>query len=343
MDVPTGYCLRQYFYFKTIRKRSWRFYVNRADLFTQAGLPNGVFNVVNGNKDTVDFLLKDERIQAVSFVGSTPIAESIYQRACATGKRVQALGGAKNHAIVMPDADIDSTVNALMGAAYGSCGQRCMAISVVVCVGEETADRLVPELQKRIQSLKIGSGTDTTNDMGPLINSEALARINSYIEQGLEQKAELIVDGRETTVSGFEDGYFIGGCLFDKVTEEMTIYQDEIFGPVLCVVRAADLDEAIALINGHQYGNGSCIFTRDGGAARYFSDSVQVGMIGVNVALPVPVASQSFGGWKCSLFGDLSVYGPDAIRFYTRRKTITQKWTAQSAANEGTRYSFPSS
>jgi malonate-semialdehyde dehydrogenase (acetylating) / methylmalonate-semialdehyde dehydrogenase len=312
-----------------------------ARLFTEAGLPNGVFNIVNGGKDVVDFLLKDARVQAVSFVGSTPIAESIYQRACATGKRVQALGGAKNHAVLMPDADIDNAVNSLMGAAYGSCGQRCMAISVVVCVGEEIADRLVPQLQKRTQGLKIGPGADTGNDMGPLISSEALARVNSYIEQGLEQKAELIVDGRKVTVNGFEDGYFIGGCLFDEVTEGMTIYQDEIFGPVLCVVRATDLDQAIALINGHQYGNGCCIFTRDGGTARYFSDNVQIGMVGVNVALPVPVASQSFGGWKRSLFGDLYVYGPDAIRFYTRRKTITQKWPAQGAAAEGTKYSFP--
>lgn len=317
-----------------------------ARLFTEAGLPDGVFNVVNGDQDTVEFLINDERVQAISFVGSTPIAESIYQKACNRGKRVQALGGAKNHAVIMPDANLENAVNALMGAAYGSCGERCMAISVVVCVGKELADRLVTRLEHRVRALKIGPGTDTANDMGPLISAASLQRINDYIEQGLDQGAELIVDGRGLVVPGHEQGYFIGGCLFDEVSHDMSIYTDEIFGPVLCVVRVENLEQAMSLINHHEFGNGTCIFTRDGETARYFTDNIHVGMVGVNVALPVPVASQSFGGWKRSLFGDLYVYGPDAIRFYTRRKTMTQKWpsTELSAKNrEGASYSFPSS
>ena len=313
-----------------------------ARLFTEAGLPNGVFNVVNGDKDTVDFLINDERVQAISFVGSTPIAESIYQRACSKGKRVQALGGAKNHAVIMPDADLENVVNALMGAAYGSCGERCMAISVAVCVGEELADHLVTRLQHRVRALKVGPGTDAGNDMGPLISADALQRINDYLQQGLDQGAALIVDGRDLVVPGHEQGYFIGGCLFDEVSADMSIYTDEIFGPVLCVLRVENLDQAMTLINRHEFGNGACIFTRDGETARYFTDKIHVGMVGVNVALPVPVASQSFGGWKRSLFGDLYVYGPDAIRFYTRRKTMTQKWPS-SDKGEGVRYSFPSS
>jgi malonate-semialdehyde dehydrogenase (acetylating)/methylmalonate-semialdehyde dehydrogenase len=312
-----------------------------AQLLTEAGLPNGVFNVINGNKDVVDILIKDQRIQAVSFVGSTPIAESIYQRACNSGKRVQALGGAKNHAVIMPDADINTAVNALMGAAYGSCGERCMAISIAVCVGEDTADQLVQQLKTRVQNLKIGPGTDITNDMGPLISRQAHTRVSSYVEQGVAQNAKLIVDGRDLMVEGHEAGFFIGGCLFDKVTEEMSIYQDEIFGPVLCVVRTDTIDNAIVMINRHQFGNGGCIFTKDGGTARYFSDQVKVGMVGINIALPVPVASQSFGGWKRSMFGDLYVYGPDAIRFYTRRKTITQKWPSNDSTDKPL-FSFPS-
>jgi len=313
-----------------------------AKLFTEAGLPDGVFNVLNGDRRVVELILDDPRIQAVSFVGSTPIAESIYQRASKMGKRVQALGGAKNHAVIMPDADLDNAVNALMGAAYGSCGERCMAISVAVCVGEETADKLVAQLASRVKKLKVGPGTDIENDMGPLISADALERINAYIEQGLDQGAELVVDGRGLKVEGSEGGYFIGGSLFDEVTETMSIHSDEIFGPILCVVRVQSLDQAMSIINRHEYGNGSCIFTRDGAVARYFSDHIQVGMVGVNVALPVPVASHSFGGWKRSLFGDLSIYGPDSIRFYTRRKTMTQKWPAQGDS-EGTRFSFPSS
>lgn len=312
-----------------------------ARLFTEAGLPDGVFNVVNGDRRVVELILDDPRIQAVSFVGSTPIAESIYRQASQTGKRVQALGGAKNHAVIMPDADLDNAVNALMGAAYGSCGERCMAISVAVCVGEETADKVVARLASRVRALKVGPGTDVENDMGPLISADALERINAYIEQGLDQGAELVVDGRGLTVEGSEQGYFIGGCLFDEVSETMNIHRDEIFGPILCVMRVETLDEAMSIINRHEYGNGTCIFTRDGAAARYFSDHIQVGMVGVNVALPVPVASHSFGGWKRSLFGDLSIYGPDSIRFYTRRKTMTQKWPA-SGDNEGTRFAFPS-
>jgi len=313
-----------------------------AKLFTEAGLPDGVFNVVNGDRRVVELLLDDPRIQAASFVGSTPIAESIYQRASQTGMRVQALGGAKNHAVIMPDADVDNAVDALMGAAYGSCGERCMAISVAVCVGDEVAEKTVAQLEARVRELKIGPGTDAANDMGPLISADALERINSYINQGIEQGARLVVDGRDLEVTGFEDGYFIGGCLFDNVSESMSIHADEIFGPVLCVMRVKSLDEAMSIINRHEYGNGSCIFTREGAAARYFSDHIQVGMVGVNVALPVPVASHSFGGWKRSLFGDLSIYGPDAIRFYTRRKTITQRWPAKGN-NEGASFSFPSS
>lgn len=312
-----------------------------AKLFSEAGLPDGVFNVVNGDSRVAELILDDPRIQAVSFVGSTPIAESIYRRASQAGKRVQALGGAKNHAVIMPDADMDNAVNALMGAAYGSCGERCMAISVAVCVGEETADTVVAELASRVEALKVGPGMDVENDMGPLISADALERIKSYIQQGLDQGAELVVDGRDLSVAGYEQGYFIGGCLFDEVTESMTIHSNEIFGPILCVLRVQNLDDAMTIINRHEYGNGTCIFTRDGAAARYFSDHIQVGMVGVNVALPVPVASHSFGGWKRSLFGDLSIYGPDSIRFYTRRKTITQKWPAPGDS-EGTRFSFPS-
>jgi malonate-semialdehyde dehydrogenase (acetylating) / methylmalonate-semialdehyde dehydrogenase len=312
-----------------------------AELFSEAGLPDGVFNVVNGDKGAVDILLNDPRVQAVSFVGSTPIAESIYQKATSKGKRVQALGGAKNHAVIMPDADLDGAVDALMGAAYGSCGERCMAISVAVCVGDELADAMVAKLKLKVEALKIGPGTDKTNDMGPVITAAARERIFDYLDQGLEQGAELVVDGRGTVVKGYEQGFFMGGCLFDRVTDAMSIHSDEIFGPVLCVVRVQTLEQAIMLINRHEFGNGTCIFTRDGETARYFADTIHVGMVGVNVALPVPVSSQSFGGWKRSLFGDLYVYGPDAIRFYTRRKTITQRWPS-GGVREGVSYAFPS-
>ena len=312
-----------------------------AGLLKEAGLPDGVFNVVNGDKEAVDTLLHDQRVQAVSFVGSTPIAEYIYSTGTANGKRVQALGGAKNHAIVMPDADMDNTVSALMGAAYGSCGERCMAIAVAVAVGDDTADTLVGKLKDELADLKVGNGCDNSNDMGPLITGPHRDKVRGYIDLGVEEGAELVVDGRGLKVEGHEDGFFLGGTLFDNVTPEMKIYQDEIFGPVLCVVRAANMQEAMDLIDDHEYGNGTCIFTRDGEAARYFTDNINVGMVGVNVPLPVPVAYHSFGGWKRSLFGDLFAYGPDSIRFYTRRKTITQRWP-RGGVREKAQYTFPS-
>ncbi|MCP3664136.1 MAG: CoA-acylating methylmalonate-semialdehyde dehydrogenase [Gammaproteobacteria bacterium] len=311
-----------------------------ADLLRQAGLPDGVFNLVNGDKEAVDTLLNDPRVEAVSFVGSTPIAEYIYHTGTAAGKRIQALGGAKNHAVVMPDADIDNAVAALMGAAYGSCGERCMAIPVVVCVGDTVADKVLEKLIKQLESLKVGPGSDPANEMGPLITKEHYDKVRGYVDSGVEAGAELVVDGRNLTVSGHEDGYFLGGCLFDRVKPGMKIYQDEIFGPVLSVMRVESLEEAMALIDGHEYGNGTCLFTRDGEAARYFSDHIKIGMVGINVPLPVPVAYHSFGGWKRSLFGDLSIYGPDAVRFYTRRKTITQRWPS-SGIRDGVQFSFP--
>ena len=312
-----------------------------AELLHEADLPEGVFNLVNGDKEAVDTLLRDPRVQAVSFVGSTAIAEYVYRTGSAHGKRVQALGGAKNHAIVMPDANMDNAVSALMGAAYGSCGERCMAISVAVVIGEETADVLVGKLQAELKDLKVGPGTDNNNDMGPLITRQHFEKVQGYVDLGEREGAELVTDGRGLRVSGFEDGYFLGGTLFDRVSPEMKIYQDEIFGPVLCVVRVDTMREAMDLIDQHEYGNGTCIFTRDGEAARYFSDNIKVGMVGVNVPLPVPVAYHSFGGWKRSLFGDLYAYGPDAVRFYTRRKTITQRWPS-SGVREGAQFSFPS-
>lgn len=312
-----------------------------AELLAEAGLPDGVFNLVNGDKEAVDTLLGDSRVQAVSFVGSTPVAEYVYRSGTANGKRVQALGGAKNHAIVMPDADMDNAVSALMGAAYGSCGERCMAISVAVAVGEQTADTLVTKLKGALATLKVGDGRDNSNEMGPLITAEHREKVRGYIDRGVAEGAELVVDGRGLQVEGRADGFFLGGTLFDRVTADMKIYQDEIFGPVLCVVRAASMQEAMDLIDGHEYGNGTCIFTRDGEAARYFSDNIKVGMVGVNVPLPVPVACHSFGGWKRSLFGDLAAYGPDSVRFYTRRKTVTQRWP-KGGLREQAQYTFPS-
>jgi len=312
-----------------------------AELFHEAGLPDGVFNVVNGDKEAVDALLENPRVEAISFVGSTPVAEYIYRTGTTHGKRVQALGGAKNHAIVMPDADLDNAVSALMGAAYGSCGERCMAISVAVAVGEETADALVGKLKSELAGLKVGNGCDNSNNMGPLVTGAHRDKVRGYIDLGIEEGAELVVDGRGLEVEGHEDGFFLGGTLFDRVTADMKIYNDEIFGPVLCVVRAGSMQEAMDLIDAHEYGNGTCIFTRDGEAARYFTDNIKVGMVGVNVPLPVPVAYHSFGGWKRSLFGDLYAYGPDAVRFYTRRKTITQRWPA-GGVRETAKYTFPS-
>ncbi len=311
-----------------------------AQLALQAGLPPGVLNVVNGDKEAVDTLLADPRVAAISFVGSTPIAEYIYATGCANGKRVQALGGAKNHAVVMPDADIGNAVSALMGAAYGSCGERCMAIPLVVAVGDAAADAVVAGLKVEIAKMKVGPGTDARNDMGPLITQAHLEKVSGYVDQGVAEGATLVVDGRGLRVPGHEEGYFIGPCLFDHVQPGMSIYQEEIFGPVLGVMRVGTLQEAMNLIDAHEYGNGTCIFTRDGEAARYFSDNILVGMVGVNVPLPVPVAYHSFGGWKRSLFGDLSAYGPDAVRFYTKRKTITQRWPS-AGVREGATFSFP--
>lgn len=311
-----------------------------AELLQQAGLPDGVFNLVNGDKEAVDTLLNDPRVQAASFVGSTTVAEYIYRTGTAAGKRVQALGGAKNHAVVMPDADLDNAVNALMGAAYGSCGERCMAISVVVCVGDTVADAVVGGLAEKLAHLKVGPGRESGSEMGPLVTAQHLRKVRGYVDRGLDEGAELVVDGRGQRVEGHAEGFFLGGCLFDRVTPEMSIYRDEIFGPVLCVVRVENLQQAMTLIDNHEYGNGTCIFTRDGEAARFFSDHIRVGMVGVNIPLPVPVAYHSFGGWKRSLFGDLHAYGPDAMRFYTRRKTITQRWPSASV-REGSSYAFP--
>ncbi|MDP5290885.1 CoA-acylating methylmalonate-semialdehyde dehydrogenase [Oceanimonas sp. CHS3-5] len=312
-----------------------------ARLLEEAGLPRGVLNVVQGGREAVNALLEHKGVKAVSFVGSTPVAEHIYATGTAHGKRVQALGGAKNHAVLLPDADLDNAVSALMGAAYGSCGERCMAISVAVCVGDAVADALVDKLSEKIRALNIGPGTEKGHDMGPVISREHLEKITGYITDGIEAGAELAVDGRGVTVPGHENGYFIGGCLFDRVTPEMRIYREEIFGPVLCVVRVKSLEDAIELVNAHEYGNGTCLFTRDGEAARLFGDRIEVGMVGINVPLPVPVAYHSFGGWKRSLFGDLAAYGPDAVRFYTRRKTITQKWPERTS-HQASDFAFPS-
>ena len=313
-----------------------------SELALEAGLPPGVLNVVNGDKEAVDALLDDPRVQALSFVGSTPIAEYIYSRGTAKGKRIQALGGAKNHAVVMPDADIDNAVSALMGAAYGSCGERCMAIPIVVAVGDKTADAVVAGLKAEIAKMKVGPGTDGRNDMGPLVTKPHFEKVKGYVARGIEEGATLVVDGRGVKVpAGYEQGYFLGACLFDNVKPNMVIYKEEIFGPVLGVVRVKTLEEAMQLINAHEYGNGTCIFTRDGEAARYFTDHILVGMVGVNVPLPVPVAYHSFGGWKRSLFGDLHAYGPDAVRFYTRKKAITQRWPS-AGVREGAVFSFPS-
>lgn len=312
-----------------------------ASLFQQAGLPPGVLNVVNGDKEAVDVLIENPDVRAISFVGSTPVAEYIYSEGARRGKRVQALGGAKNHAVVMPDADLDNVVSALMGAAYGSCGERCMAISVVVCVGDVIADALIARLTPKITALKVGAGTEYGLDMGPLVTAAHKDKVTGYINDGVAAGAELVIDGRTLRVAGHENGYFIGACLFDRVTPDMRIYKEEIFGPVLCMVRVPTLDQAIALINEHEYGNGTCIFTRDGESARKFGNEIEVGMVGINVPLPVPIAFHSFGGWKRSLFGDLHAYGPDGVRFYTRRKTITQRWPKQEF-REAAQFAFPS-
>ncbi|MBF6467869.1 CoA-acylating methylmalonate-semialdehyde dehydrogenase [Nocardia beijingensis] len=297
-----------------------------AELFLEAGLPPGVFNVVNGGKEAVDTLLHDPRIKAVGFVGSTPIAQYIYETATANGKRAQCFGGAKNHAIVMPDADLDDVADQLIGAGYGSAGERCMAISVAVPVGEETADRLVAKLTERVHKLNVGRSDDPGADYGPLVGRDGVDRVNNYVQIGVDEGAELVVDGRGLVVEGAENGYFVGATLFDKVTPQMRIYREEIFGPVLSVVRAKDYEEGLRLANEHEYGNGVAIFTRDGDTARDFAARVQVGMVGINVPIPVPIAYYTFGGWKRSGFGDLNQHGPDSIRFYTKTKTVTQRW-----------------
>ncbi len=312
-----------------------------AQLLKEAGLPDGVMNVVNGDKEAVDTLLNDQRVKAVSFVGSTPIAEYIYATATANGKRCQALGGAKNHAIVMPDADMDNVVNQLLGAAFGSSGERCMALSVAITIGDETGDTLVAKMTEGMKGLTVGQHSNASNDFGPVITKAHQEKVNGFIASAAEQGASLVVDGRNPTVEGFENGYFVGATLIDHVTADMVSYQAEIFGPVLQVVRVKTMQEAMKLINDHEYGNGTCIFTRDGEAARYFSDNIEVGMVGINVPLPVPVAYHSFGGWKRSLFGDLHAYGPDGVRFYTKRKTITQRWPS-SGIREGVSFAFPS-
>ena len=296
-----------------------------AELLAQAGAPAGVFNVVQGDREAVDALLDHRGIAAVSFVGSTPIAEHVQQRAVASGKRVQALGGAKNHMVVMPDADLDQAVEALVGSAYGSAGERCMAISAAVAVGA-IGDELVARLAARVRALKVGAGNAAEVDMGPLVTRAHLERVRDYVRTGVEEGAQLVVDGRGLKVSGHEQGFFLGGCLFDHVTPAMRIWREEIFGPVLCVLRAGDFAEALAIVNGHEYGNGGAIFTRDGDTARSFVQGVHVGMVGVNVAIPVPMAFHSFGGWKRSSLADHAMHGREGVRFYTRLKTITTRW-----------------
>lgn len=308
------------------------------ELFKKAGLPDGVFNIVQGDKEAVDTILDHPDIKAVSFVGSTPIAEYVYTRGTAAGKRVQALGGAKNHMIIMPDADLDQAADALMGAGFGSAGERCMAVSVAVPIGDKTADALVKRLKPRVESLKIGPSTDDQAEMGPVITQAAQQRIKGLIDTGVKEGAELVVDGRDFSLQGYENGYFVGGTMFDRVTSDMTIYREEIFGPVLSVLRANDYEEAVGLINDHEYGNGTAIFTRDGDTARDFTDRVEIGMVGVNVPIPVPVAYHSFGGWKRSLFGNNSIYGPEGIHFYTRVKTVTSRWPA--GIKEGAVFKF---
>ena len=310
-----------------------------AELFLEAGLPAGILNVVNGDKEVVDAILDDPDIKAIGFVGSTPIAQYIYSRAAATGKRAQCFGGAKNHMIIMPDADMDQTVDALIGAGYGSAGERCMAVSVAVPVGQETADRLIERLIPRVESLKVGPSTDNSADFGPLITEQALERVKGYVDLGVQEGAKLVVDGRGFKMQGYENGYYMGGCLFDDVKPDMRIYKEEIFGPVLSVVRAANYEDAIKLPNEHEYGNGVAIFTRDGDAARDFASRVQVGMVGINVPIPVPIAYYTFGGWKGSAFGDLNQHGPDAFRFYTKTKSVTARWP--SGIKDGAEFVIP--
>ncbi len=310
-----------------------------AELLIEAGLPAGILNVVNGDKVAVDAILDDEDIRAIGFVGSTKIAEYIYTRGAATGKRVQCFGGAKNHMIVMPDADMDQTVDALIGAGYGSAGERCMAISVAVPIGEKTADILMERLAPRVESLRIGPSTDPDADFGPMVTREHLDRVRAYVDLGVTEGAELVVDGRDFALQGYEGGFYMGGCLFDRVEPHMRIYKEEIFGPVLSVVRANTYEEGLKLASEHEYGNGVAIFTRDGDAARDFASKVNVGMVGINVPIPVPLAYHTFGGWKRSGFGDLNQHGPDAVRFYTKTKTVTSRWP--SGIKDGAEFVIP--
>ncbi len=299
--------------------------IKLAELFKEAGLPDGVFNVINGDKEVVDAILTNKDIKAVSFVGSTPIAKYIYENAAKNEKRVQALGGAKNHCVVMPDCDLDQAVNGLMGAAYGSAGERCMAQSVAVAVGN-IGDNLVNELSKKVEALKVGPGMDKKSEMGPLVTKEHLEKVKGYVDLGVKEGAKLVVDGRNLKLQGYENGYYIGGCLFDHVKKNMRIYKEEIFGPVLSVVRVKDFDEATKLINDHEFGNGTSIYTRDGDVGRTFASNIKIGMVGINIPIPVPVAFHSFGGWKRSLFGDQHMHGVEGVRFYTKLKTITSRW-----------------
>tara|TARA_B110000091_G_scaffold212722_1_gene260119 strand:- start:569 stop:1858 length:1290 start_codon:yes stop_codon:yes gene_type:complete len=309
-----------------------------AELMKEAGFPDGVFNVVQGDKVAVDALLEHEDVKAVSFVGSTPIANYIYETGARNGKRVQALGGAKNHMLVMPDADLDKAVDALIGAAYGSAGERCMAISVATLVGD-VADKIVPMLAERARNLKIKSGLELDAEMGPIVTKAAHERIRGYIDKGAAEGADLVVDGREFSVEGHEDGYWMGGTLFDNVTADMTIYREEIFGPVLVCVRVKDFAEGVDLINAHEFGNGVSLFTRDGNTAREFGRKIQVGMVGINVPLPVPMAWHGFGGWKKSLFGDTHAYGEEGVRFYTKQKSIMQRWP--ESISKGAEFAMP--
>ncbi len=310
-----------------------------AELMIEAGLPAGILNVVNGDKGAVDAILDDRDIMAVGFVGSTPIAEYVYTRGCAAGKRVQCFGGAKNHMIIMPDADMDQAVDALIGAGYGSAGERCMAISVAVPVGQKTADRLVERLIPRVESLKIGPSTSPDADFGPLVTKQHLQKVKDYVALGIEEGAKLRVDGRNFRMQGYENGFYMGGCLFDEVTPNMRIYKEEIFGPVLSVVRAKTYEEGLRLASDHEYGNGVAIFTRDGDAARDFASKVNTGMVGINIPIPVPLAYYTFGGWKRSGFGDLNQHGPDGVRFYTKTKTVTSRWP--SGVKEGADFVLP--
>ena len=309
------------------------------ELLTEAGLPAGVFNVVHGGKDAVDAILDHKDIQAVSFVGSTPIAEYVYQKGCIAGKRVQALGGAKNHMVIMPDADLDQAADALIGAGFGSAGERCMAISVAVPVGADTADRLIEKLVPRIQSLKVGPSSDPEAEFGPVISAQAKDRIEALIDKGEQEGAKVLVDGRRFKRTGYKQGFWVGGTLLDHVATNMTVYKEEIFGPVLSIVRASTYDEAVDMINIHEYGNGTAIFTRDGDTARDFSARIQVGMVGINVPIPVPVAYHSFGGWKRSIFGAHGIYGPESVQFYTKLKTVTSQWP--TGIREGAKFTFP--